>query len=1328
MSQTGYLLKVTDFKKDPQHWRWELTDNHGRFLDDHEVNLDPAHAYYSAFTNLDRYLWVHSDPMRRISDQIKVMKEVGDWVGENVFGNVGKILSKLKVPMIVRVQVPSDDRWLLYLPLEMARIEGKPLALSNARLVFELADREPLIDKDPISKRLRILAIFSLPTDASVLALRRERRELTNIFNRIAQNKNLAIDFRILQYGVTRETLAKALQDGEGWDLIHFSGHGERAELLLEKSDGTGDLINRSDLADILASATGRLKLVTLSACLSAAATLEETMVWLKLWKHDVAKSNSASVSSEPSKNDSVPALAWELERDLDCAVLAMRYPVGDEFAINLASKFYDLLLDKNQPMARALQTAMQETLKSDKGDYNASIPPISLATPTICGGRAADLIIEPPPAAGDMSKTPYASLAYFPDEPEHFVGRSGPLAQASSVLASESNKRGVLFHGMAGAGKTACANEIAHHYHRNQIRFQGGFVWYSAPEAGRDILTSLKDFAGTMERTLDDLKMAYIVDRSEEFEAWLPRLSEYLGRKSVLIVLDNIENLLTSDDDWRDKRWGSLVNALLKHSGQSRLIVTSRRVPKGIDENLICRIPIHALSLNESILLAREMPNLGRLLEGKDKIGSEKGRELVVRTLELVQGHPKLIEFAESKAADSVALDMYLKSAHRSWGGDEGGLKEFFKEGVSSKGAEEFMSVLRGWTQDVSSSLPESARTLFQMLCAVENDDMLQSIVKQVWPQIWKKLGKDGSAPEIEPLIVKLKASSLLEAKDIPGDVRYCVYPDKANIELDEGPRMLFGVISSIDDNKRLYSILNPFWPRIWERQGLAGQAPDMNSIIDKLRSEGLIEAQVIGSDVKYSIHPGVAEAGLAEAGSEGIDKDLRTDVDSTMAEYWQDAFYRSIHNQEKGLSSRVVEAGLKAAPYLIRLQRFSEASRLLEDVIYRDSSPRTVDFVLPKLLRIAESTKGTENERKDSGIYAHALFSAHRWKEAEPLLRSLLDQCEDIGDFVAADVLAGDLFSIFKEDGRYTDALEIVDEMKNYTLQAHLGPWTQLSIEGRRLQILNKLGRNKDVLDMLEPLRRQMKTLPSISDKPEEATSWKVMATILGAGGNAALNFGNPDLALDLNNEVLDIKTRLNLPKLEIAKTQLNNCAILLKLGRYTEASELLLRCKAVFEEENYIQGLSSVFSGLADMEKGLNHYKEAIEFETKGLYYSYIVYDPEPIMRSHNKIAHYLIRDNLESAFEHRLAAALISYQTGSDMLPFIIKDLCNDLEVLDINAMPSFNQICSELENTEGIRFRELFMRLPKRAEDGDGALRAILEIKEAIHPALKNLRS
>ena len=41
-------------------WRWRLTDSNGAVLAEHEARLDAAAWEYTAFTDLDRYLRLHT--------------------------------------------------------------------------------------------------------------------------------------------------------------------------------------------------------------------------------------------------------------------------------------------------------------------------------------------------------------------------------------------------------------------------------------------------------------------------------------------------------------------------------------------------------------------------------------------------------------------------------------------------------------------------------------------------------------------------------------------------------------------------------------------------------------------------------------------------------------------------------------------------------------------------------------------------------------------------------------------------------------------------------------------------------------------------------------------------------------------------------------------------------------------------------------------------------------------------------------------------------------------------------------------------------------------
>ncbi|MGV8127799.1 MAG: CHAT domain-containing protein [Methanothrix sp.] len=1218
------ILEVRDFI-DPQHWRWVLKDSCGKFLADQEVDLDSRDSNYSAFIDLEGFLKVNSSTDRWLEDQIRLMKQVGSWMGKEALGQVGERIAKFSVPVTVRVQVPSEATGLLYRPWEMAIAGGKPLALRNASLVYEITGEKPEINIAPVQERLRMLAVFSLPTDISSLSLRRERYQLMKLIEQLAQTRGVAIDMRILQYGTTRENLLDALEEGEGWDLIHFSGHGDKAMLILEKPDGSHDAVSSEELSDLLSLACGRLKLVTLSACFSAAATVKETLEWLKI---PVAETEGEGQVSASPQQPPMPALAVELMAKLDCAVLAMRYPVGDEFAIRLASELYRMLLEKGNALPRSLQLAMQKALEEE---YNAAIPPLSLATPALFGSRSAEMIIKPPLAPEGDFVPPSIGLSYFPPEPKRFVGRSRPLGRASSAMASDSEKRGVLFQGMAGAGKTACALETAYHQSRSH-RFRH-FVWHQAPKENEEIEGSLVKLALDIQKQLPWVKMVHLVDRSEEFKAWLPVLSKMLEQNSILIVLDNLENLLASDGGWKDERWGWLIDALLNHDGLSRLILTSRNPLRDLEGNSRLIVEqINSLSRNEAMLLAKEMPSLGRLLMGKSPVGLERGRDLVRRTLSLVQGHPKLIELAENQADNPEALSIYLDKATEAWIGSDSMLSAFFKEGESSLDAEKFLKMLYDWTHAASATLPASSRILFHFLCALEESD------RQSW-------------------------------------------------------------------------ITEPIWPKLWTHLGLSGPAPCITETLENMKA--LVEVQAIKKGYNYVIHSVVAEAGQEE-----LENGFRKMVDEETSRFFMTVLEGARGREMEGTGKLIIRAGLSAAPYLMRLNHLSITTKCLEEAVMRDSSLNTIALVIPVLRRIIDATSGTNLERKNSRLLARLLIEANRMHDAEIILRPLIADCVTKGELVLARSAATDLFIILR-DSRPKEALELAEKIKNCTIKLDLGPWTQIQDEGRKLQALNKLGKYLDTLNSVTNLRLQMKALPEHSEQDELVEIWNAKEIILSTGLEAAINFGRTNQILELTNDLLEIRRARGAPVLELARGAFSNYSALIRLKKYDEAEKLLHFCRTVFEKENSIPDLVKVFGALSILMDNKNLPDSAIRFGKMALRLAYKAQNMEDISIMHNNLGNYLAKTGSTEGLAHHLVEAMLSYLGDRDIQATTLKHLSIDLIQFGSQAIPAtFDQLCDRVEQVEGVHFRELWARLPKRAEDGDQLLKEIIEAAKA----------
>src|ERR1019366_3819589 len=131
----------------------------------------------------------------------------------------------------------------------------------------------------------------------------------------------------------------------------------------------------------------------------------------------------------ERQLNGSVAAaLATELTGRLGCAVLAMRYPVTDDFAIALVERLYDLLAGKGRPLPRAVGMALKDVVADPP---TAACPALSAITPALFGARAAGLRLAAPQRSGPESyDTGLLKLAGFPPQPDRFVGRTAVMAR----------------------------------------------------------------------------------------------------------------------------------------------------------------------------------------------------------------------------------------------------------------------------------------------------------------------------------------------------------------------------------------------------------------------------------------------------------------------------------------------------------------------------------------------------------------------------------------------------------------------------------------------------------------------------------------------------------------------------------------------------------------------------------------------------------------------------------------------------------------------------------------------------------------------------------
>src|SRR5205823_4610625 len=248
----------------------------------------------------------------------------------------------------------------------------------------------------------------------------------------------------------------------------------------------------------------------------------------------DAAAGDDRAESAAPV----MPGVADQVARQLGCAVVAMRYPVSDEFAIALAGSLYEGLFALDLPV----DVAVRRAVPAAAGPVaSAALPAVSIATPTVFGAAAIGMTLKPPRGTPRVDPAEQR-MAAFPDEPPRFVGRTGAMVRASRALAPRSGQVGVLFHGMAGAGKTSCAVELAY---RHQDRFALP-VWWQAPLREEEWPGALTDLALTLEAQLGEYGFAMVdkITTPEGLRRFLPQLTDLLENQGLLLVLDNLETL----------------------------------------------------------------------------------------------------------------------------------------------------------------------------------------------------------------------------------------------------------------------------------------------------------------------------------------------------------------------------------------------------------------------------------------------------------------------------------------------------------------------------------------------------------------------------------------------------------------------------------------------------------------------------------------------------------------------------------------------------------------------------------------------------------------
>jgi hypothetical protein len=177
--------------------------------------------------------------------------------------------------------------------------------------------------------------------------------------------------------------------------------------------------------------------------------------------------------------------------------------------------------------------------------------------------------------------------------------------------------------------------------------------------------------------------------------------------------------------------------------------------------------VAVDALSVDEALLLARELPHLSGLIDGTlPGIDPATAQGLAGGVLEVAQGHPKLLELADGQAAYPGRLTALVQQAGEAWR-DAGGLPEgFFTTSETITGGEDFLQVLGMWTRAVADGLSPAGRDGFCFLCCLEEGDRVRPVLEENWSDLWQRLGREGDPPALQEWLAEVVAAGLASAQ----------------------------------------------------------------------------------------------------------------------------------------------------------------------------------------------------------------------------------------------------------------------------------------------------------------------------------------------------------------------------------------------------------------------------------------------------------------------------------------------------------------------------------------------------------------------------------
>jgi len=1243
--------------------RLRLKDEHGRQVACQQIRLKAEHAaswegLFDTQRHVQRYQGSHLYDPAKPATAKDILDHLGVFIGEAVLGaEMMRHLTASTGRRTFLVRLPKADEDPLAaafarMPWEIARTgRNAPTLMDENLIVRAITDDTPEIDPAALEKAARIAAgeedlhvllVFAEAPGSRPLAMRQEREALRALFiDEILPHRNCRID--ILCHGVTRKTIQQKITGSRGYHIIHWSGHGHLNRLEILGEDGKSETITGEGLVNLIREAGGFVPmLVFLSACLSGAFVRLESWNDLMARLHENGDPETKKTGPGPKQLEEAletrpgyTGAALNLLQHHVPQVIAMRYEVGDDYALELAIRFYRRMLVNDYPADEALAQARRD-LFPDAAHFGAVDP----ATPLIFGhpGRLfepkksrstqmAELYPKPQPLLAKSSEL---------DKPALFVGRSGPLTRLNTAWLAVKGPAIALIQGLAGLGKTVLAAEAIHLWHP---RFDYVLAFQAKPHAlqidefyrgvNKKLSLESRVYRETCENPPYDrilLEPSKQLTGDDRYERMRNNLINAMRSEAILLVVDNFENNLEDIPGEQgyacgDPQWDKLLHALAKDlpGMRSRVLVTSRHLPAVLsDAQNALWIPLGPLPIGDAWIYVRSHPKLSRLLHcGDTHLG------LIKKLLDVSRGHPLILDRLGSLADQPDVLEEALEKL------EEQGVQELpslFAGDLSDDDRRReynyLEEVAKGSIDLLIGRLTPDARRLLWII-TLANEPNTEEMIEGVW-----------SGRSLEDEMIE-RIRQLVQIKD--------QLPEELRKPLDAMPAEIRAKL---------------------EQPQSPSAVPPLSPLLQELHHSGLLSKEPSTPQDTSSVYPfhELTKERIAAWMAKNHEGELKGSSEKGIwlayGERYSAAFDQLMQSGRERALDQAAEAGRRAIAYILRAREFERLGAFASEMICNTNDPQLLRSVIQGLNAVVEEAPSGQTRWRMRTYLADALRRSGQQDQSLALYEQAVAEAEDAKDWSDVGWICQNWANALRRIGRLDDARNTYlrsAEAKKKSGGALVNIWAS-ELEAMRIDILQ--GRAREVLPDIERRLKSLRAWWHASRKgqtgkeaPDREQLGRAFISALDIAKDAYSRQENWQACLDMLKEQEQVQKERGAGDLDVAQTRFNQYYPLLELNKLPEAQQVLEECLHIFRDNDDTYRQSAALSALADVWDRRGDLRQAIGLQRQALSLCNGLPVPSDRAVSHENLSNYLHKSaQPDPSARHFLAALIYSIVMG------------------------------------------------------------------------------